>query len=229
MLTRMLQTGLFAGFITALIYSVIQSVTVTPLIYEAEQYERVSSIDDRSIKAANTDKDIYFGEEIKRHFLTLLTNIVAAIGFAFLIVAGFVLSKRKINFTEGMWWGLSGYIIFILAPALGLPPEIPGSISSPVEGRQIWWVSTIAATTIGIGIGFFIKNIYVRFICILIITLPHLIGPPNIPDIKPGLVPLELASHYVVWTLFTSLVFWLILGASSGLIYKRLTASSKNK
>ena len=61
----MLQTGLFAGFITALIYSVIQSVTVTPIIYEAERYELASSIDDRSIKAANTDKDTYFREEIK--------------------------------------------------------------------------------------------------------------------------------------------------------------------
>ena len=43
MLTRMLQTGLFAGFLTALIYSLVQSVTVTPIIYEAEEIHRTMS------------------------------------------------------------------------------------------------------------------------------------------------------------------------------------------
>ena len=39
MLWRMVQTGLYAGFLTALIYSVVQAFTVTPLIFEAETYE----------------------------------------------------------------------------------------------------------------------------------------------------------------------------------------------
>ena len=228
MLIRMIQTGLLAGFITAVIYSLIQSVTVTPIIYEAERYEVASSIDHNSTKLATKDKGDYLREEIKRYSLTLLTNIVVSIGFAFLIVAGFILSKRKINPKEGIYWGIFGYFVFILFPALGLPPEVPGSISTPVEGRQIWWVCTVVATSVGMGFGFFIKNTYVRLICIFVIILPHLIGAPNISDLKPGLVPLEIATHYVVWTLFTSLVFWIILGASSGMIYKRLSNSSDN-
>ena len=215
----MLQTGLFAGFLTALIYSLVQSVTVTPIIYEAERIEF----------ASNTNIDTHTGAEIKRYTLTLLTNIVTSIGFSFLIVAGFICSKREISIREGIWWGIFGYFVFILAPALGLPPEVPGSITTPVEGRQIWWLATVFATATGIGFGFFINNIYVRSTCVFIVILPHIIGAPSIPDLKPGLVPLELASYYVVWTLFTSLIFWLILGATTAVIYQRLKISSRNQ
>ncbi len=57
-----------------------------------------------------------------------------------------------------------------------------------------------------------------------VILLPHLIGAPQPgSDVAPGPVPPELAAHYVVWALATALLFWIVLGASAGAIYRRLS------
>ncbi len=246
MLRRMVQTGLFAGFLTALIYSVVQAFTVTPLIFEAEVYEQAAGghshgprvhihddgathLHDGTEEGAGADPAVTESAEpwspadgIERYGFTFLANIVTAVGFAFVMVAAFAIRGKPVDMRSGLWWGAAGYAIFALGPSLGLPPEVPGAAAADLEVRQFWWFGAMAATAVGLGLLVFAKPLWLRAIGIPIILLPHLIGAPRPVGLEPGPVPPELASLYVVWALVAALFFWLLLGASAGEIYRRL-------
>ncbi|MCZ6591312.1 MAG: CbtA family protein, partial [Alphaproteobacteria bacterium] len=143
MLRRMVQTGLFAGFLTALIYSVVQAVTVTPLIFEAEVYEQAGGghgpavhlhqdgaqhLHESGVSAVASEPAAPVLAEpwepsdgIERYGSTFLTNIFTAVGFAFVMVAAFAVWGKPVDLRIGLWWGLAGYVVFALAPSLGLP------------------------------------------------------------------------------------------------------------
>ena len=70
---------------------------------------------------------------------TFLANIVTGVGFALVLTACFALSKRRINGRTGVLWGLGAFAIVSLAPALGLPPEVPGARAADLTDRQFWW------------------------------------------------------------------------------------------
>jgi len=228
MLRRMVTTGLFAGFLTALIYSVVQAFTVTPLILEAEVYEHTggghshSAIAPAAEPAAEPAEAWTPSDGIERYGFTFLANIVTAVGFAFVMVAAFAIRGKPVDMRAGLWWGAAGYAIFALAPSLGLPPEVPGAAAADLQARQIWWLGSMAATAAGLGLLVFAKPLWLRAIGLPIILLPHLIGAPRPVGLDPGPVPPELASLYVVWALAAALFFWLLLGASAGEIYRRL-------
>jgi cobalt transporter subunit CbtA len=241
MLWRIVQTGLFAGFLTALIYSMVQAFTVTPLILEAEVYEQATgghghgatvvaehSHDEGAAAPASAVEPAppwQPSDGIQRYGVTVLANIVTAVGFAFVMAAAFMIRGRPVDMRAGLWWGAAGYTIFALAPSLGLPPEVPGAVAADLEIRQIWWFGAMAATAAGLGLLVFAKPLWLRAIGVPIILLPHLIGAPHPVGLEPGPVPPELASLYVVWALVAALFFWLLLGASAGEIYRRLGGS----
>lgn len=232
MLRRMLMTGLFAGFLTAVIYSVVQAVTVTPLILEAEVYEQAGGGHGHGEPAAAAVPVAQPAAEpaspwqpsdgIQRYGFTFFANIVTAVGFAFVMVAAFAIRGRPVDMRAGLWWGVAGYAVFTLAPSLGLPPEAPGAAAADLQARQIWWFATMAATAVGLGLLVFVKPLWPRAIGVPIIVLPHLIGAPHPVGLEPGPVPPELAALYAVWALVAALFFWLLLGASAGEIYRRL-------
>lgn len=242
MLWRMIQTGLFAGLVTALIYSVVQAFTVTPLIFEAETYEQAAGGHSHAPSVhLHEDGEQHLHEEgggevtpaaaepwepddgIERYGFTFLANFVTAVGFAFVMAAAFAIWGKRVDMRAGLWWGLAGYAIFALNPSLGLPPEVPGAAAASLEIRQAWWFGAMAATAVGLGLLVFAKPIWLRLVGVPIILLPHLIGAPHPTGLEPGPVPPELASLYVVWALVTALFFWLVLGASAGEIYRRLS------
>lgn len=228
MLRRMVMTGLFAGFLTALIYSVVQAVTVTPLIFEAEVYEQAGPAHSHGAPVAAAELAAapwQPSDGIERYGFTFFANIVTAVGFSFVMVAAFAIRGKPVDMRAGLWWGAAGYATFALAPSLGLPPEVPGAAAAELQTRQIWWFGAMAATAVGLGLLVFAKPLWLRAVGIPILLLPHLIGAPRPAGLEPGPVPPELASLYVVWALVAALFFWLLLGASTGEIYRRLGGS----
>src|ERR1700745_2045609 len=57
-----------------------------------------------------------------------------------------------VTWRTGLFWGLAGFATFTLAPGLGLPPELPGTEAAPLLQRQLWWVTTAAATGGGMAL-----------------------------------------------------------------------------
>jgi cobalt transporter subunit CbtA len=203
----------------------MQMLLVTPLLMEAELFETGQSmhfITDGSPESPIKHVDIW--EDPYRHLMTLCFNLVTFTGFGFILVAamaffqkrGFTLSKA-----EGIVAGVSGFIVFQLAPSVGLPPELPGTIGVTVGLKQTWWIITILSTTVGILLLFLDKHKVVSGVGIIFITIPHLIGHPKL-ETYFGVAPPELAAEFASRALAVSLIAWIILGVISSQFWKYL-------
>ncbi|MBT7572538.1 MAG: hypothetical protein HN632_21530 [Rhodospirillaceae bacterium] len=165
----------------------------------------------------------------ERTGFTLLANILAGVAFGLLLATALTLYGRAITLTQGLIWGAAGFLSFALLPALGLPPELPGAATGALQDRQIWWLATaivsaggLAALTMGTGAT-------TRIAGIVVLAAPHIIGAPHAAQGEVGLAPPELAAQFVVNSLFTSLVMWLVIGAGMAYVTARMDAKQNNR
>ena len=157
----------------------------------------------------------------ERTFYTAVSNIVTAIAFSMMLVAVFLLRGKTVDMNSGILWGTAGFAAFTLAPALGLAPELPGMTAAALESRQVWWIVTVIASVICIGLFTESKTILPKIVALALLAAPHLIGAPH-PFLFESNVPAELSAQFAVATLVTSAFFWLVLGGTSGYLYKKL-------
>ena len=218
-------SAVVCGAIAGVLATVMQMLLVTPLLLEAELFETGQSmhfITDGSpespIKHVNIWEDSY------RHLMTLFFNLVTFTGFGFILIAAMALFQKRgfsLSKAEGIVAGVSGFIVFQLAPSVGLPPELPGTISVAVGLKQAWWIMTILSTTVGILLLFLGKYKVVSGAGIIFIIIPHLIGHPKL-ETYFGVAPPELAAEFASRALAVSLVTWIILGVISSQFWKYL-------
>jgi cobalt transporter subunit CbtA len=128
-------------------------------------------------------------------------------------------SGRPFTASDGVLWGAAGFAAFSLAPAFGLPPELPGMAGSELIQRQIWWVATVCCTAGGIASLLCLTGLW-RIAGIILILLPHLIGAPHTDG--HGAIPGEMAATFATASLGASAVFWVVLGWVSGWAQQRL-------
>ena len=241
MFRRIMATALLAGFLGGLAISVVQQFTTTPIILHAEEFEKPAADAAhkhgtlrRGISLAGTafahgpdaaatagERESWSPEDgLERTAYTLLANVITGIGFALILVACFAFGGRTVAGREGVLWGLAGFGAISLAPALGLPPEVPGSLAAELAARQTWWFFCVAASVAGLWMMVFRKGAAWIVGGIALLALPHLIGAPQ-PERIGGAVPPELAGHFVAASLATAAIFWCILGWLSGTFWKR--------
>jgi cobalt transporter subunit CbtA len=161
-------------------------------------------------------------EGLQRHSLTAAANILTAIGFSLLLAGIYALRGGAVNWHEGLLWGLSGFVVFTVAPGLGLPPELPGVQAASLELRQVWWIATSAATASGLGLIFLRRSAPAAVLGFCLIVLPHLFGAPELADAHTE-VPDVLSHRFVVAVTITSLLFWALLGSLTGMAYGRFS------
>ncbi|TPN46648.1 CbtA family protein [Mesorhizobium sp. B1-1-9] len=161
----------------------------------------------------------------ERFGFSVLANIVTGIGFALVLVAVSEFAGGIGNWRQGVFWGLAGFAVFTLAPGLGLPPELPAMPAAELLPRQIWWVSTVAATAIGLGLIAFRKSLPLAILGVALIVAPHIVGAPQ-PDSFETPIPEGLHHQFVVAVTVTNLVFWLVLGAVVGVVRGRFTGTA---
>ncbi len=214
MLKRIALAALVAGLVGGIVISVVQEFTTTPLILHAEQFENAPASGEAEAWAPM--------DGIERTLFTSFGNIVAGIGFALMLVAGFALHGGEVDGRRGVLWGLAGYAVFSLAPALGLPPEVPGAMAAELVARQGWWLAAVAATALGLGLMVFARKPAWIVLGVIVLAAPHVVGAPQ-PDRLGGPVPPELAAHFVAASLVTAAVFWTLLGWLSGSLYRRFS------
>jgi len=221
MLRRIVFSASLAGALAGLFLFAIQAVFVNPLIIEAETYENASkpaatatTTTDHAAEHAHDE-----GEDENRALWTAFTNIITGIGFGLLLIAGFAM-RGDIDLRRGILWGVAGFIAFNLAPALGLPPELPADFAAPLAARQMWWVMTVVATAGGLALIAFTQSWLTRIIGLVVIAVPHIIGAPH-PDQAGGLAPDDLRWQFQIAALVTMALFWAALGGLSGYFYQR--------
>lgn len=160
--------------------------------------------------------------DLRRAGATFGMFLVTYTGFALLLTAGFALAARaghSVTARTGAVWGLCGFLAVQLAPAFGLPPELPGGLSAPLEQRQLWWAGCVGATAAGIALFAFGRGLPALALGAVLIALPHLIGAPEVAF--SGLAPPELTSHFAGRVLGAGAVAWVLLGTVAGALWAR--------
>ncbi|HXQ52514.1 MAG TPA: CbtA family protein [Stellaceae bacterium] len=217
-MARILATALMAGCIAGLFFFAVQSAKLTPLILAAEVYEDAAA---HGHGAAGHDHDAAAWQPapgLERIAYTALADVIIGCGFALVLVSAFAFRGVAVDAGQGLLWGIAGYVVFALAPALGLPPELPGSLSAELLARQTWWVGTAAATASGLALIAFARRPAWKAVGAAIMVFPHVIGAPHPHEIG-GAVPPELAAEFTAASLATTALFWCALGLLSGGLY----------
>lgn len=211
MITRTLLTGLLAGLAAGAVLTLLYIGKIQPLMLAAEGYEQ--------------GVDPALSAPFMRFFDTFLFNILNGVGFGLLLAALLVMRGRPAGVGPGVLWGVAGFAVFVLAPAVGLPPELPGSIKAPLEERQVWWLLTAAATAGGIGLLVLQARRFLKGAGILLILLPHIAGAPR-TDVYGGTLPAELAAGYVGVSIGAMALFWVVLGGVAGWSHDRFAGKA---
>jgi cobalt transporter subunit CbtA len=224
-----------SGLVAGIALTAIQSVKAIPLVLQAEIYEGLAPASGAAAQAARhkaaKEKPAAAhagGQEeewapaggLERSAFTLLANILIGIGFALLICAAFGLRGAP-DWRGGLIFGLLGFAAIHLAPAFGLPPELPGMRAADVGARQLWWAGTSLATAAGLALIWLNAKPVMKALGAILIVAPHVIGAPH-PQIEgASALPAELAAAFVSATLVGNLLFWLLLGTLSAITFHK--------
>ncbi len=221
-------SALLVGVLSGGVLTVVQFWQVIPIILSAERFEGEPAAAPATESAAPEQAASEWGPEngLERTAYTLLTNVLTAVGFALVVLAAIVASRKtnaasKLTWRHGLLWAALGYIVFFLSPALGLPPEIPGASAAPLESRQLWWLFAVVCTAVGLGGAMFGKHPW-RWAALGLVVVPHLLGAPHISTAmfagQPPAAVAELtglAQQFIVATAIATATLWLALGLTS--------------
>lgn len=236
MIGRVILAALLAGIAAGLFYGAIQHVRLTPLILEAEKYEKAGDGHSHDHGAAATTTPTASEQApapavaeneawapvdgAERTTYTFLTSIVAAAGFAAVLAGVSLLAGIRITPRNGVLWGLAGFLAMHLAPAASLPPELPGMPAGDLFARQVWWVGTVVATGLAIWLFTQRREPWAKVAAVILVALPHIIGAPT-PPTPESAVPAIVSAAFVANTLAVAAVMWLAIGAFLGLAMDR--------
>ncbi|MGH8449620.1 CbtA family protein [Pseudomonas sp.] len=225
MIKRIAQTAGFTGLLAALLLTLLQSFWVAPLILQAETFEKAPTATEMHEHAEGAAAHTHDAEAWEpengwqRVLSTTGGNLVVAVGFA-LMLAGLYTLRAPTRTAQGLLWGLAGYATFVLAPTLGLPPELPGTAAADLAQRQIWWIGTAASTAVGIALIVFGRSWLLKVLGVAILVVPHVIGAPQ-PEVHSMLAPEALEAQFKIASQLTNVAFWLALGLISAWLFRR--------
>lgn len=212
MFARIAVSALIAGFGAGLVAALLQFVFVQPLLIHAELFETGAlthfggNLSDAAAPVADID--------LLRTAMNVIFSALVYTGYGLILLAGIALAEERGHMTttaQGLIWGLCGFLAFQLAPAFGLPPDMPGLNAAEIVPRQMWWYATVAATGAGLWLIAFGRSAPIWALAIVLLAAPHVIGAP-MPDTYTGPAPPELAAAFAARTLGTTCAVWVVLG-----------------
>ena len=153
--------AVLSGLLVGSFATIAQHIATVPLIVQAEVYEQ------QAHNEQHEDEGWRPANGFERNTYTALFNLVDWIGFALLLNGALVRMRRPVTWREGYLWGLGAFVAFVIAPGLGLPPELPGVPTAPLLPRQLWWTATVMATACGLGLIAFSRSAVVAAAAIL--------------------------------------------------------------
>ena len=250
MIMRVLFAAVLAGILAGTVMTGVHLWRVVPLVLKAETFENqggsaepaahhgdeagkahAHEVSDKgaghSHSHSHGDGEAWAPEDgFERSFYTFVSNLIAGVAFALILAAAVMFTGREITLGNGAIWGAIGFVIFSLAPAAGLSPELPGMPAADLAARQIWWWSTVIATALGIGLILLQGNLALKIVGAAVIAAPHVIGAPHPANLESA-VPAGLAAEFAALTLASSALFWIVLGLAMGWLMTRQRAASE--
>jgi cobalt transporter subunit CbtA len=232
MIARVILAVLLCGATAGFAMGVMQQARLTPVILFAETFENTEPA---AATAAHTHAEQEAGQDtatpqtghthnteawmpadgLERSLYTFSASILAGAGFAAILAGIAFLAGMKITRQNGWVWGLCGFLAFSLAPSAGLPPELPGMPAADTTLRQIWWVLTVAATSIALWLLAVRRESWAIVAALALAVVPHIIGAPQ-PANHASLVPAPLAAQFAGLVIAANAMMWLIIGTLLG-------------
>ncbi|MHA7876309.1 CbtA family protein [Roseivivax sp.] len=225
MFTRILTSALFAGAAAGLIAALLQLVFVQPVLLHAELYEGGELVHFGPGGEANSARPALGGFDALRDGLSIIFTMLIYAGYALVLIPLMALAQERgaqINARSGLLWGAAGFVTVHMAPAFGLPPEVPGVAAADLMARQLWWGATVLATGIGLWLAAFGRSWAAWGGAVVLLLAPHLVGAPS-PEVFSGPVPTELGALFAARALGTGLAAWVLLGGFAGFFWARET------
>lgn len=235
---RIVLCALLVGALSGLLVSAVQHWQVIPIIAAAEVLESAAvphstEHDEHALTATHEgehkhDELAWAPEDgAERHLWTAIANVMTAIGFGLILVSAIAawehLRGRPLaSARTGLLWGAAGFACVFVAPALGLPPEIPGAAAAPLDARQGWWLLAAASTAAGLALLAFVPG-RARWLGLVLLALPFVVGAPHLDvgaysgysaDAERSME--TLAGRFVIATAISSAIEWLALGGLAG-------------
>jgi cobalt transporter subunit CbtA len=234
-LRNILFSAFGAGLAVCVALSIVQAFTTEPLILYAETLENAAApAHDRqaTVTAASSEAAHGHGSEdwkpadgLERRFYSALANLVVGVAVSLMLLGAMVVRGEPIDWRRGLLWGAGGYVAVSLLPALGLPPELPGTPAAEILSRQAWWLAAAAASAAGIGLIVFGTQWAARIAGLALIVAPHVVGAPEPPGHDVA-YPGALAGSFVVASLVVSAILWTLSGAAAGWLHERLSRTA---
>lgn len=223
MLGRILTSAVIAGFAAGLVAALLQFVFVQPVLLHAELYEGGELIHFGADSVVSAQQDSG-GFDPLRDGLSVLFSALVYVGYGLILTAAMAVASARglarVDPRAGIIWGIAGWVTVQFAPAIGLPPELPGVAAADLAARQAWWAGTVVSTGLAcalLGLG---RSWMAWGAAIVLFLLPHLIGAPQ-PEIYTGPTPPELAGEFAARALGVGLSVWVCLGALAGALWSR--------
>jgi predicted cobalt transporter CbtA len=142
---RIVLCALLVGVLAGLLTSAVQHWQVIPIIAAAEVLEGSGPAVEEMAAASHAHADgdapahgqTEPASDTGRHLWTALANVLTATGFGLVLVAAItswehVRGRALASARSGLPWGAAGWLCVFALPALGLPPELPGSGAAPL-------------------------------------------------------------------------------------------------
>jgi len=161
------------------------------------------------------------GEEVSTVTRNLWTTVffgLVYVAYALILVAGFGLARvygKVITAREGLLWGIAGFAAFQLAPAMGLAPELPGTLAADLGERQVWWWGTAASTAVALGLLGYGRSLVTAALAVVLLAAPHVIGAPELEGFH-GVAPPEVSAAFAARVLGVGLAVWALMGWVAG-------------
>jgi cobalt transporter subunit CbtA len=210
---RLLTVVLIAGTTAGLLLAALQLVTVVRLIHQAEAYEHGEHSE--AGDAAPGEHDWQPSDGLERTTYTVLGTMLTGIAYSALLFGVASLLGLELERRRGLWLGLAGFLCCALAPALGLPPRPPGVPRVALHAAQAWWCATALATAVGLWAMTQAEGKWTwRVAGLACLLCPHLIGAPQATG--TSIVPADVSRSFVVASIATQAVFWVLLGGVGG-------------
>ncbi len=206
------------AIVAGLIFSAYQAFFITPIILSSEVYEILEPVN-HQIEAWSP------ADGMERNAWSFGTNFLLCFAYALMLLSAMSV-KPEVTAIKGLFWGIAAYLTLFVAPALGLPPEIPGMEAAYLEGRQVWWLVTVIFTAVSLWMIAF-QSLFYKGVGVVLIIIPHIFGTPQ-PETHgfANTEPIAIEALTTLWHQFiiqTSIgnaLLWLVMGASAGFLIK---------
>ena len=234
-------SALVAGCAAWLLAAVLHFAFVQKYILLGEEYETGAAVHYAGVApateaAATTEAHSHDGAEpahdhgdgeevstVTRNLWTTVFFGLVYVAYALILVAGFGLARvygKTITARAGLVWGIAGFAAFQLAPAMGLAPELPGTLAADLGARQVWWWGTVASTAIGLGLLGYGRGLVTTAIAVVLLVAPHVIGAPELEGFS-GVAPPEVSAAFAARVLGVGLAVWALMGWVAGWVWAR--------